>query len=498
MRLALNQDRLSFIQTAQPGERIPLFAEVLADLDTPVSAFLKLPHHPYGMLLESVEGGEQVARYSFLCTAPAAVITARGEQLTIQRTGQPEEHRTAPLGVGILHFIEDELKTRRYRPHPALPRFCGGAVAALGYDLVRGFESLGPGAPDDLDLPDAVVLLVDDLVVFDHVKHTMRFVANTAVTDNPGADYDAAESRIHAMAEAMRKPLTLPTQKQLSAPASAELRSAMTHDQFCQAVQQCKDYIAAGDVIQVVLSQRFQRSCDLPPFELYRALRSVNPSPYMFYLALGERQLVGSSPEALVTVEGSTVRTRPIAGTRPRGATPEQDRLLEQDLLADEKEKAEHLMLVDLGRNDLGRVSAYGTVQVDAFQVIERYSHVMHLVSSVTGQLAPMRTAYDALRACFPAGTVSGAPKVRAMEIIDELEPTRRGFYAGAVGYFGYSGDMDACITIRTMLLQHGQAYVQAGAGIVADSVPENEYQETHNKARALFRAIDLAETGLL
>ena len=407
----------------------------------------------------------------------------------------------------------------KWVPDPTLPRFCGGAVGYIGYDMIRFFERLPDTTEDDLNLPDSIFALTDSLLIFDHVKHKIRVLANARINDDPDAAYDAAVKKIDHLVSKLSTPITARYDESasLNYPNSAilslskdERRCEQTdlidsqpssnftrREDFEKAVDQCKEYIAAGDVIQVVLSQRFSHKVTADPFDIYRALRSVNPSPYMYYLSFGDIKLIGSSPEVLVTAQEGTVTTRPIAGTRPRGKTDQEDVQLADELLADAKERAEHIMLVDLGRNDLGRVCNYGTVRVDELMAIERYSHVMHIVSNVRGQLRQDKDQFDVLRAAFPAGTVSGAPKVRAMEIIDELEPTRRGTYAGAIGYFSYSGDMDTCITIRTILIHNNTAYIQAGAGIVADSIPAMEYQETINKASAMLKAIEIAESGL-
>jgi anthranilate synthase component 1 len=399
-------------------------------------------------------------------------------------------------GDDALVPLRDLLGRYEFVETPGLPRFCGGAVGFLGYDMVRQFERLPESTEDDLGLDDCCFLFTDTLLIFDHVKHRMKVLSNARVGDDTEAAYDRAAAKIEALIATLRQP----AQPLAEAPGSAQPVTAtatMTQTQYENAVSRCKEYIAAGDAFQVVPSVRFTLELGAPPFEVYRALRSLNPSPYMYYLDFGDRQVVGSSPEILVTVEDERVTVRPIAGTRPRGATPAEDSMMERELLADDKERAEHIMLVDLGRNDVGRVAQYGSVQVDELMVIERYSHVMHIVSNVSGRLAAGRDVFDVMRACFPAGTLTGAPKVRAMEIIEELEPTRRGLYGGAVGYFSFSGDMDFAIAIRTMLVQGNTAHVQAGAGIVADSVPASEYQECVNKARALMAAVQAARAGL-
>ncbi len=480
-------------ELALHGNLVPVWRELPADLETPVSVYLKLRGSSPSFLLESVEKGEQVGRYSFLGVEPGSILTARDGQLSLQEGGEP---RSMP-GADPLAAAQAVLS--RYRPvaDARLPRFSGGLVGYLGYEATRFFERAPLAAQPGLDLPDAVLLLADSLVVFDHVRHRLLIIANAHLDGDPTAAYQAAQARIEAIASRLRRPLEL-----APAPAGkgkgAQVVSNMDQATFESAVRQAKEHIAAGDIFQVVLSQRLSRRTTADPFSIYRALRRLNPSPYMFYLQLpGPIHLIGSSPEMLVRMEGGQAMVRPIAGTRPRGADPETDAALAQELLADPKERAEHVMLVDLGRNDLGRVCRYGSVQVPEMMTVERYSHVMHLVSRVSGELGPGLNAADLMRATFPAGTVSGAPKVRAMEIIAELEGERRGVYAGAVGYLGYSGNLDTCIAIRTIVMQGDSVHVQAGAGIVADSVPEKEYQETINKARALIEAVDLAEGGL-
>jgi len=385
-----------------------------------------------------------------------------------------------------------------YRPAPVsgLPRFYGGAVGYLGYDAVRFMGQLPDGNPNELGTPDMAFMATDAVLVFDHVSRKIQVVINTPVDGDPGLAYDAAVARIEDIVARLHRDAGLRPLSELdilAAPTPA-FQANVSREEFLRAVVRAQEYIAAGDILQVVLSQRLRSGLRRDPFDVYRVLRSVNPSPYMFYLHFGDHQLVGSSPEVMVRLEDGRAQLRPIAGTRPRGATPEEDQRLAAELLADAKERAEHVMLVDLGRNDLGRVCRYGTVRVDQLMTVERYSHVMHIVSNVSGELAPGQTAFDLLRAAFPAGTVTGAPKVRAMEIIDELETTRRGPYAGAVGYIGFSGNMDSCITIRTVVVQNGHAHVQAGAGVVADSDPEREFDETLNKAQALLKTIALAE----
>jgi len=493
--------REEFRQLADAHNLIPVFREILGDLHTPVSAFQKLDDGRFAYLLDSVEGGETVGRYSFLGGAPSAVLMARGREVTIERNGVAET-RALVAGEDPLHVLQALMREYRVAKVPGLPKFYGGAVGYFSYDTVRFFEELPDAPPDDLGLPDAFFVFTDACVIFDHVRHRILIVCNARVDNDADAAYDRALATIDRLIAQLHAPDTHPVELITAASATTLERSSnFTHEGFLDAVSRAKDYIAAGDIIQVVLSQRLQ--CVLSPalraqpFNIYRALRYLNPSPYMYYLSYGAMKIIGSSPERLVSEERGTVITRPIAGTRKRGQTAEEDAALAADLLADDKERAEHIMLVDLGRNDLGRVCTFGTVVVDQLMTIEHYSHVMHIVSNVCGDLRPELDHFDVLRACFPAGTVSGAPKIRAMEIIDTLEPTRRGPYAGAIGYFSFEGNMDTAITIRTIVVQDGVAYVQAGAGIVADSVPESEYQETLNKARALLRALEMAEQGL-
>jgi anthranilate synthase component 1 len=500
--------RDQFHALAQRGTTVPVYCELSADLETPVSVYLKLRGQGASFLLESVERAEQLGRYSFLGFGPRREITAYGNTVTIRSDGQLE---TRPLGPGEdpLHVVAAEL--RRYRPvAPAhemargLPRFTGGAVGYMAYDLVRFFERLPQIRADELQMPDLHLMVTDTLVAFDHVQHRLLLLANAHVPPGSDADaaYDEAVARLEATEEAIAAPLPAwaPSPVGPAGRAGGDLWSNLSRAQYEDAVRRAKAYIAAGDIFQVVLSQRLMRPTQAAPFSIYRALRRINPSPYMFFLDLGGDPptcLVGSSPEVLVRLQGRTAEVRPLAGTRPRGKTEEEDRAREADLLADPKERAEHVMLVDLGRNDLGRVCAYNTVRVPELLATERYSHVIHLVSHVTGELREGMDAFDLLRATFPAGTVSGAPKVRAMEIIEELEDTRRGPYAGAVGYFGFDGTMDTCITIRTIVIQGGTAYLQAGAGIVADSDPGREWEETLHKVRALSTAIEMAEQSM-
>ncbi len=487
-----------FVALAQKGNLIPVWRDILADLETPVSAFLKLAQGDFAFLLESVEGGEHVARYSFLGTQPLLLFRSKGDTVLLEQSGSLQVHRLQQ-GEDPLHRLKQVMAQFHFVPSPDLPRFCGGFVGYIGYDMVRFFECLPNLAVDDLELPDCYLMLADTVVVFDHLRRKMRILVNAFVNQDPAKAYEAAVERIDSIIHRLRSTnLNPPSFSPVATKTLSEVTSNFTREGFEAIVERAKEYIAAGDIIQVVLSQRFQTQVNAPPFDIYRALRSINPSPYMFYLSFGDLKLIGSSPEILVSCFGTKVITRPLAGTRPRGRTPEEDTALEQELLSDPKERAEHIMLVDLGRNDLGRVCKIGTVKTTELMRVERYSHVMHIYSTVEGELDTSRyDVFDALRATFPAGTVSGAPKIRAMEIIEELEPTKRGPYAGSVGYFSFNGNMDMAITIRTIVLRGNTAFVQAGAGIVADSVPEREYQETVNKSKALLSAIQAAEQGL-
>ncbi len=472
---------------------IPVARRLSADLLTPVSAFLALrrdAHYPF--LLESVEGGEQLARYSFIGRNPYRVVEARGSEVTIEEGGD-KTTREADVFSVLKDYLTSHVEVRQ----PDLPRLTGGAVGFVAYDAVRLVERLPHPPPDDLGVPDALWCFYKTAVAFDHVRHQVVLMAHLFIDEetNLRVAYDAAQAELDALARDLHAPLaTLPTPVRLR---QGQARSNLTREAFAESVEQARTFIYEGDIFQVVLSQRFEMQFTGDAFNLYRALRQVNPSPYLFFLDFGDITLVGSSPEVLVRVENGQAELLPIAGTRPRGATSDHDAVLEAELLADPKERAEHLMLVDLGRNDLGRVSAYGSVQVKKYAYVEKYSHVMHIVSSVCGTVRDDLHAVDVLAACFPAGTLSGAPKVRAMEIIDKLEPTRRGIYGGAVGYFDFSGNLDTCIAIRTMLVRGNTIYIQAGAGIVSDSNAEAEYEETVNKARALREAIAIAAQSL-
>jgi anthranilate synthase component 1 len=491
-------DKATFLRKAEQGNLVPVWREALADQETPVSAYEKLRRHlrarggaAQTFLLESVEGGEHIARYSFLGGGPHATFESLGASCEIAHAdGRVERIEAADPLVALRDLMA------RYRPvpDPALPRFYGGAVGYIGFDAVARFEPRVRLAKNRVhNWPDVLMAVTDLLLIFDHSRHTLKLVANAHIDGDPSAAYDAAVARLDALAEALADPLPHQMLDVQDRPPPLEAASNVTPDEFRRSVERAKEYIRAGDVIQVVLSQRFEVPYDGDPLDVYRAIRCVNPSPYLYCLEFGSRAVVGSSPEIHVRNEGGRVEVRPIAGTRPRADDPARDNALAAELLADPKERAEHIMLVDLGRNDLGRVCRYGSVRVPELMVIERYSHVMHIVSDVVGELDPAHDAYDLMRATFPAGTVSGAPKIRAMEIIGELEPDRRGPYAGAVGYFGYSGNLDSCITIRTALLDGQKAYVQAGAGIVADSDPQREYEETCNKARGILVALALS-----
>ncbi len=496
-RADVRPDRETARRLFDQGDLVPVYRTLLADLDTPVSVYMKLAQAgALSFLLESVEGGEQVGRYSFLGVNPKGFITVKGDTVTRTLHGETVSWALAP-DENPLQAVKQEFARVRPVKVDGLPRFVGGAVGFAGYDVVRYFERLPATASRDLDVPDAAFMLPDTLVIFDHAKHQLVLLANAHNTGDPDAAYDDALRRIDQLEETLRRPL--PPLPAAGGALGAPLASTHTREQFEDNVRRAKDYIAAGDAFQIVLSQRLSCRTSAQPLTIYRALRALNPSPYMFFLRFGDDfTLMGASPEMMVRLEDGVATVRPIAGTRPRGASADEDERLAAELLADEKERAEHVMLVDLGRNDLGRVCRYGTVKVPRMMYIERYSHVMHIVSQVTGALAGDMDAFDLLAATFPAGTLSGAPKVRAMEIIEELEGTRRGPYGGAVGYFSFDGSMDTCITIRALLMQGDQVYVQAGAGIVADSDPAREYEETLNKARALSVAIRQAEQGLL
>ncbi len=489
----IRPSRSAFAEQAATARVVPVWTEIVADADTPVSAFAKLGGQAPSFLLESAEQTDQVGRYSLIGCGARATFAATGKDLTLR---EGTESRTFTATRDPLDELERWMERYRLPHNPELPPFCGGAVGYLGYDCVRWFEPTIPEPPkDELGIPDMFFQITESVVVFDHKRRRIKIVAN-AFIDDSGIDaaYDSANTRIQAILDALRKPAVFEPLFTESTPPPVSATSNTTREEYHAMVEKAQEYIRAGDIFQIVPSQRFETAFPGDALDLYRALRFVNPSPYMFCLRCpGGYSLVGSSPEVHVRLTDTLVEIRPIAGTRRRGETPEQDAENARDLLADPKERAEHLMLVDLARNDVGRIAEFGSVKVGDFMTIERYSHVMHIVSHVSGQLAGGRSAYDVMRATFPAGTVSGSPKVRAMQIINELEKSKRCSYAGAVGYFGFDGNLDSCIALRTVLLKDGRAYVQSGGGIVADSTPEGEYQETVNKAMAGMRAIDRA-----
>jgi anthranilate synthase component I len=493
-------DLESFKTLSSKGNLIPVYTEILADTETPVSAALKLGGSP-SFLLESMIGGEKWARYSFLGSRPSRVLKGWGKKIEIKDDKMGTQRLRADNPIEV---IKKELTEYKPVDVMGLPRFYGGLVGYIGYDMVRFFEDIPDEKKPALKIPDMFLMVTDTVVIFDNLKGKIKVVSNAHINGkSPEEAYREAEAKIEAIIEKLRKSKIRGRKSQSSnhsfpkTEGGGYASSFPTQEAFEKAVLKSKDYIMDGDVIQVVLSQRFERESDVDPFNIYRALRVINPSPYMYYIDTGDAKLVGSSPEILVRLEGKKIILRPIAGTRTRGETEEADKAFEEELKKDPKEIAEHIMLVDLGRNDVGRVSETGSVKVTELMDIEKYSHVMHLVSNVEGTLKQGFDAFDVLAACFPAGTVTGAPKVRAMEIIEELEPLRRGPYAGAVGYLSYSGNMDTCITIRTLIIKGKKIYIQAGAGIVADSVPEKEYHETVNKAMGMMKAVDMAEREL-
>lgn len=483
-----------FSRLAAQGNLIPVYCEIMADMDTPVTAFRKIDNGQHAFLLESIEGGEKWARYSFLGANPALIFRSKGRQVEVLRNNEVSLHEADDPTV----LLRDILAAYQPVEVAGLPRFVGGAVGYLGYDMIRHFEHLPSDKPDTIGAWDSYFMLTDTLLIFDTVKHKIQVVATAHLDGSVSleAAYQDAAARIEALVQRLRLPLSQ-TSQTVPAQGTVGFSSNCTQADYEAGVTRVKEYVRAGDVIQVVLSQRMSGDLTVDPFDVYRVLRTLNPSPYMFFLRCGDTVVTGASPEVMVRKEGTRVELRPIAGTRPRGATPEEDERLAEELMADPKERAEHVMLVDLGRNDLGRVCRTGSVEVSELMVVERYSHVMHIVSNVQGELEGERDAFDLVRATFPAGTLSGAPKIRAMEIIDELEPLRRGIYGGAVGYVSYSGNMDLCIAIRTLVVKDGKVHLQAGAGLVADSDPTTEWQETVNKAMAVRRAIEIAEKGL-
>ena len=487
-------DFAKFQQLAGQGTLIPVYREIMADMDTPVTAFRKIDDGRYSFLLESIEGGEKWARYTFLGSSPSTVVRSRGNVVEVLADGKAPDRIKTDDPLSVLRDI-----LARYSPVQieGLPRFFGGAVGYFGYDMVRHFERLPTDKPAVIGAWDSLFVITDTIIIFDTVAQKIKVVSNAHIDGDvsPEAAYAEATAKIETLIRQLRSPLPPIAPRPTLPPVS--FASNISREHFEQAVLTAKEYVRAGDIIQVVLSQRFSGDVSVDPFDIYRVLRTLNPSPYMFFLRCDDTLVVGASPEVMVRKEGDRVELRPIAGTRPRGKTPEEDEKLKQELLADPKERAEHVMLVDLGRNDLGRVCRTGTVKVTELMVVERYSHVMHIVSNVCGELNGGMDAFDLVRATFPAGTLSGAPKVRAMEIIDELEPVRREIYGGAVGYVSFSGNMDLAIAIRTLVVKDGKFHLQAGAGIVADSDPAAEYQETINKAMAVIKAIEIAEKGL-
>jgi anthranilate synthase component 1 len=482
-----------FKKLAQNSNLIPVYREIMADMDTPVTAFKKLDDGHFSFLLESIEGGEKWARFSFLGSTPSTIVRSKGNRVEVIENGV----LTSSESEDPLACIRAILA--RYEPAQVtgLPRFFGGAVGYLGYDMVRHFEALPVTTSAELDAWDSYFLITDTIVIFDNMRQKIQVVSNAHMNGSvtPEEAYLAATRKVDGIVSKLKS--SLPCEQAATSHEKTALTSNMGRDEFEKAVEKAKEYVRSGDIIQVVLSQRFSGKLTVDPFNVYRALRTLNPSPYMFFLRFEDTVIAGASPEVMVRREGKQVELRPIAGTRPRGANPEEDQRLAEELLADPKERAEHVMLVDLGRNDLGRVCETGSVRVSELMVIERYSHVMHIVSNVQGVMPEGLDAFDLVRATFPAGTLSGAPKVRAMQIIDELEPVRREIYGGAAGYFSFTGNMDLAIAIRTLVIKDGQVHLQAGAGIVADSDPASEWQETVNKSMAVCKALELAETGL-
>ena len=493
-------DKKEFIELTKSGNLIPVYKEILADMETPVSAFMKIDKGDYSYLLESVEGQEKIARYSFLGSQPSLVFKSKNKNIEII-----EGKRTKKLTAQKDPI--DEIKTilARYKfvDIRGLPRFCGGLVGYIGYDMIRFFEKIPDKNKDQLNVYDSVLMLTDTILIFDHIDHKIKVVSNAHIEDDSSKKviektYDEAVKKIDKIIALLRKPQAKTASRKASErDIQIKAKSNFSESAFGKIVNRAKEYIQKGDIIQTVLSQRMEVSLKkAKPFDLYRALRSINPSPYMYYLKFDDMKLVGSSPEILIRCENGIVQTRPIAGTRQRGKDDDEDHKLMLELLRDPKEKAEHIMLVDLGRNDIGRVCDFKTIVVPELMAIEKYSHVMHMVSDVYGNLSKNKDIFDVIRVGFPAGTVTGAPKIRAMEIIDELENIRRGPYAGCVGYFSFSGNLDTCITIRTIIVKKNKAYIQVGAGIVADSDPHKEYQETLNKAKAMIKAVEAAEKG--
>jgi len=491
----LRPDYKEFLRLAREATLVPVVKSVMADLMTPVSAFLAISRaEKDAFLLESAERGEQIGRYTFLGARPYRKLGARGSELTLEH-GRKRERREG----NVFQLAKELLEQHKPAVVPSLPPFTAGAVGFFSYDIVRQLENIGTRTKDDLDVPDCMLMFFDRLLAFDHLHHQIHIIAAADVScEHPRRAYDRAVADIAGLEKKLTRGLgRVKWQKtEDNSRGKLKIKPRTARGAFERSVERAKKYIAAGDIFQVVLSQRLDFTPPAAPFDIYRALRAVNPSPYMYFLRMGDTHIVGSSPEMLVRVTGRRLEYRPIAGTHPRGKDESEDQRLEQKMLTDEKERAEHVMLVDLGRNDLGRVSEYGSVKVKDLMYVERYSHVMHIVSSLQGELRPHLGALDAFAACFPAGTLSGAPKVRAMQIIEELEPTRRGIYGGSVLYADFAGNLDSCIAIRTLLMKGGKAYLQAGAGIVADSDPAAEYQESINKARAVLRAVETATGG--
>jgi len=486
-------DKTTFLKLAKKGNIVPVYRELIGDMETPVAMFQHiLDKNTPGFLLESVEGGEHLGRYSFLGVNPAVIFKSKGKQIELLQGQKKKVWKTTSNPIQELRELMKQYKAVELK---GLPRFSGGAVGHMNYRVAGFFEDLPDTNPDDLKLPDMYFMIADTMIIFDHIQHIIKVVSNVPITESPSKAYRQAIRKIEEVIKRISNKKSLPIVEMPVRLPAIKIKSNMTKNQFKKMVRKAKSYICRGDIIQTVLSQRFEVKLNCEPFSVYRALRSINPSPYMYCLKGKDFHIIGSSPELLVRCEGNMVETRPIAGTRPRGITPLQDVYLEKQLLANRKERAEHIMLVDLGRNDIGRVCRRGTVKVSELMDIERYSHVMHIVSNVIGKLRRDKDQFDVLAAVFPAGTVTGAPKIRAMEIIDELENVNRGPYAGAIGYFSFSGNLDTAITIRTVIVKDKTAYIQAGAGIVADSSPEKEYYETVNKAKGMLKAIQLAET---
>ena len=492
LRRMVRPDYKEFSQLASNASLVPVAKSVTADLLTPVSAFLKIAaDEPHAFLLESIEGGEKIGRYTFLGARPYMQVVARGAEITLRRGS-----RTQQVKENVFAAVQKLLRQHRPAQVPGLPPFTSGAVGFFAYDVVRQLEPVPSRAKDDLRIPDCVLMFFDRLLAFDHLRHQIHIIAAADVSrETPRRAYDRALKDIATLERKLRAPLRV--RKRPSVRGKLRIHHSTDRETFLDNVRRTKEYIAAGDIFQAVLSQRFDFEPGVEPLDVYRALRMVNPSPYMYFLRMGDMHVLGSSPEMLVRVTGRKLEYRPIAGTHPRGRDEAEDHRLEEKMRTDEKERAEHVMLVDLGRNDLGRVSDYGSVKVDDLMYVERYSHVMHLVSALESRLREDRDALDAFAACFPAGTLSGAPKVRAMQIIEELEPVRRGIYGGSVLYADFAGNLDSCIAIRTVLMKGRRAYLQAGAGIVADSDPDSEFQECLNKAQAIVRAVEMARAGL-